>query len=135
MSPQTKTIQETVAEKIVSCGDTVKSVVVDNLVQIEVGKRVDLVTRGMNKLDSLTKDLAKIDRNDVVTYSDGIKTETMSKNRYEEIAKLKTTIGELSKDFSEALESNTQDSYNKLSDKLKKLDGGSKETNSAEAGK
>ena len=130
-----KTIQEAVAEKIVGCGSTVMETVVSKIAQIEIDKRIELITKSVAKVESLNKDLTKIERNDIVTYTDSVKSESMSKDRYEQIQKLKQTIGELEKDITDCLENNSQDSYNKLSDKMKKLDGGNKETSSDDSKK
>lgn len=120
-----KTIYEAVAEKVVGSSGLVKDTVVNKIAQIEIDKRVNLISDAVKLVESLQRDLKKIDRNDVITYSNGQKSENMSKDRFDQIEKLKQTVGELEKAITTALEENTHESYNKLSDKLKK-DGGNK---------
>lgn len=127
-----KTIQEAVAEKLTNAGTVVTDTVVSKIAQIEIDKRVDIITKGLNKISSIESDIKRIDRDDIVTYQSGTQSTSMSKQRYDDIEKLKQKLGELTKDVDTALESNTQDSYNKLSDKLKKLDGGTKEADKPE---
>lgn len=125
----TPTIQEAVAKKITECGDTVANTVIDKLAEVEISKRVDIITKAIAKQDQLEKDLKKIDgKNDLVTYVDQKPVEAMSKTRFEEIKKAKEKMDNLVKATNLALEQNTSESYTKLTETLKKLDnaGGDK---------
>jgi len=123
------TIQEKVAEKLSSCGETVINTVVDSIVNLKVTERAGIVTKTINKLDSLQKDLSKIDGKPDTTYygTDGVKTEVISQKRFEEVKKLKETIEKLTKALETALETNTDDSYTKLNGQL----GGNKSESTA----
>jgi len=114
------TIQEKVAEKLSTCGETVINTVVDSIVNLKVTERAGIVTKTINKLDSLQKDLSKIDGKTDTTYygTDGAKTEVISQKRFEEVKKLKETIEKLTKTLEVALETNTDDSYTKLNGQL-----------------
>lgn len=123
-----KTIQEAVAEKITQSGANVANTVIEKLAEVEISKRVDAITKAVQKQEQLEKDLKKINKNDVVTYIEGTPTEVMSKNRFEEIKKGKEKIGKLTKAIDFTLTQNSFDAYNKLAETLKKLDnaGGNK---------
>jgi hypothetical protein len=123
-----KTIQEAVAEKIAQSGENVANTVIEKLAEVEISKRVEAITKGIQKQEQLERDLKKINKNDVVTYVDGVATEVMSKNRFEEIRRNKDKIDNLTKAIDLALVQNSFDAYNKLAETLKKLDnvGGNK---------
>jgi hypothetical protein len=123
-----KTIQEAVAEKITQSGEYVSNTVIEKLAEVEISKRVDAITKAIQKQEQLEKDLKKINKNDVVTYIEGTPTEVMSKNRFEEIKKCKEKIEKLTKAIDFSLTQNSFDAYNKLAETLKKLDnaGGNK---------
>lgn len=108
------TIQEKVAEKIQNCGEFVTNTVVDKLADVEIARRVDLVTKAIQRLDTLEKELKKIDKNDITTYQDGKEIQTMSKARFDEIKKTKEKIEKLTKAIEVSLTENTADSYTKL---------------------
>jgi len=109
------TIQDKVAEKIAQSGPQVMERVVSILADKEVKSRVDMVAQAVSTLDGLNKDLAKVNRNDETRYVDGLKVESMSEKRFNEIKKLKDRITKLEQSLNAALEKNTQDEYAKLS--------------------
>lgn len=119
-----KTIQEVVAEKISNSGQLVKETVINKLAEVEVSNRVALITKAIEKQDALEIGLKKINKCDVVTYVGDNQTEVMSKARFEQIKKEKEKIERVTKAIDFALTQNTTDSYNKLSETLKKIDGG-----------
>ncbi len=114
-----KTIQEAVAEKIAQKGTNVAEIVVDKLVDIEIQRRVEIITKAIKKQDDSGKEFSKLNKNDVVTYINGEPNEAMSKNRFDEIKKAKEQLDKLGKLINDALTQNTTDAYNKLSDFLK----------------
>jgi len=127
-----KTIQESVAEQLSNCGTTVFNTVIENFVKVEINSRVDQISKAITKQEQLEKDLKKLNKGDVVTFvGDNMDTQvtSMSKQRFEDIKKLKEKIGKLTKAIEFALENNTTDSYVKLAEALKKLDnaGGNKD--------
>ena len=128
------TIQEKVAEKLTAKAPNVADMVADKLVDVEIQKRIECMTKAINKQDYLEKDLKKIDKDDVTTYSEGKQISAMSKSRYDEIKKLKEKIGKLTGSINTALESNSKESYTKLEETLKKLDNaGNAKTESSDA--
>jgi hypothetical protein len=126
-----KSIQESVAEQILTLGNEVKKTVINKLAQVEITKRVDIITKGVLKLETLEKELKKINRNDIVNYIDGKPIDSMSKTRFDEIAKAKGKIERLNNAMDNALVQNSFESYEKLADVLKSLDGGGNKTESA----
>jgi|ERR1035437_663908 uncharacterized membrane-anchored protein len=122
------TIQEKVAEKLVNSGSFVSETVIDKLAQIELDKRVELVTKAMKKVEELEKELKKINRPDSATYIGDVRTEITTENRYKEIAKAKEKVLSLTKAFDAALETNTTESYLKLTETLNKVGNGPTES-------
>jgi hypothetical protein len=116
-------LQQLVAEQILSAGETVKSTVVTKLADIEINSRVSKITDTISKMESFAKELKKINRNDIITYASGTPSESMSKNRFDEIEKLKGKVEQLNNLFDSALNDNTSESYLKLTEFLIKLNG------------
>lgn len=129
-----KTIQQSVAEKISLSGKNVAEIVIDKLAEIEIHKRVDIITEAINKQDQIEKDFNKINKNDNITYVDNKPVESMSKNRYEEIKKIREQKERLVAQINDALEKNTTEDYNKLSQTIKSIAsvGGNQKENSKE---
>lgn len=111
-------ITEAVAEKIAKSGEQVESIVIDKLAQAEINRRVDLITKGLQKLETLNKELKKVNRCDTKSYIDGKPVESMTEKRYQEIDKAKKSIERLESAISTAMEKNDEDSYKKLSDAI-----------------
>jgi len=130
-----KTIQEAVAEQISNSGAKVAEIVIDKMAQIEIDKRVATIQKAILKQDELTKDLKKIDKEDFVTYAAGNQVSVMSKERFEQIKKLKEKIQKLVAATNAALNDNTHEAYTKLEEALKKLNnaGGNTKEDSAES--
>jgi len=119
-----KTIQEAVAEKIANSNETVANTVIDKLAEIEISRRVEILTRAIQKQEPLNKEFKKIEgKDDITTYVGGAEVKAMSKERYEAIQKAKENVEKLQKAIDVALTENTADSYNKLDEILKKLGG------------
>lgn len=113
------TIQEQVAAKISTSGESVKEIVIESLAQVEINRRVALITSGIQKQDTLEKELKKLDRDDVKTYVGGNPVTAMSDKRFEDVKKAKEGLEKLTKAIDKALADNSADSYNKLSEILK----------------
>ena len=130
-----KSILEVAAEKVAEKGgEYVAKVVSDKLAEVIVNKRIDTITKAIQKQEQLDKDLKKINKNDVTHYVEGNPFESMSKQRFDDIKKLKEKTEKLTKATEAALEQNSTDAYNKLEETLKKLDnaGSNKTEGSAE---
>ena len=117
-----KTIQEVVAEKLAASAESVKETVIDRLAKTEINKRVELVIKALSKQQELEANFKKINKNDIITYIESVAHESMSKQRFDQIAKEKEKKERLSKTLEEALTQNTSESYERLSESLKKLD-------------
>lgn len=117
-----------IAEKIAGAGQEIRDIIVKKLSEVEIEKRVGLIVKAFNSLEALEKDAKKLDHADVITYQGGVESKSMSKKTFDEVAKLKGKIGELTKTIDNALEKNDKESYKKLNDFLSK-DGKSKDTN------
>lgn len=125
---QQKTIQQAVAEKIASCGETVANTVIDKLADVEIHKRIDTIIRAIRKVEELEKELKKINKADVVNYVNDERTEIFSDKRYQEIKKSKEKIENLKKLIADTLEKNTDEQYNKLNGQI----GGTKSEDKGE---
>lgn len=113
------TIQEEVAKKISESGNTVKNIVIDVLAQVEITRRIKLITKGIAKQDTLKKEFDKINRDDTTTYVDRKPVSSMSEARFKEIKKAEEVLDKLGKALDKALDENTADSYNKLAELVK----------------
>ncbi len=109
-------ITKKVAEKISSAGNTIAETVIETLANIEIERRVKIITQGVNRLENLEKEFKKIDgKFDSVSYDkDGNKIETMSQKRFDEIKKAKEGLETFTKLFNKCLEENKQEDYDKL---------------------
>lgn len=117
-----QTIQEKVAEKIAGSGENIADTVVNKLAEVEISKRVDILTEAIKKQEGVEKDFNKVDgKNDVTTYVDGKEVTAMSKGRFDEIKKAKENVEKLNNAIDEALTKNTTEAYTKLYETLKKL--------------
>ncbi len=117
-----ESIKSKVAQEIANCGPQVESFVVNELVNTEVLKRVELCKQALAKVDTLRKNLNKINRADGATFTDaqgGGKVETYSEARIKEIAAAKKQLEEVTAAFDKALETNTSEAYAKLAEKVK----------------
>ncbi len=127
------TIHEEVAKRVAGFGPKVQDIVIDKLVDVEVERRVLLVTQGVNRLENLRKDFNKINRDDLKSYTGGVAVSSMSEKRFQEIGKAKENLDRLEKQLDKTLTENTPDSYNKLSEIIQKLNatGNPKESSGA----
>lgn len=124
MEKTKKTIQEAVAEQIIKRSEGVAETVIEMLAGVEISKRVDSITKAIQKQDQLERDYKKINKNDITTYVNGEQVESMSKNRFDEIKKSREALDSLTKTIDLALTQNSNDAYNKLFEILKKNDNG-----------
>ena len=116
------TIQESVANKISAYGPTVHETVVNNLAQTEIDRRVDIITKALVKQEQFEKEFKKINKNDLMTYVDSHPREAMSKQRFDDIKKAEGALNNITNLIEQALNDNSADAYNKLSEIVKKND-------------
>jgi predicted transcriptional regulator len=117
-----QTIQEKVAEKIAGSGENIADTVVNKLAEVEISKRVDILTQAIKKQEVVEKEFKKVDgKDDVTTYIGGAEVKAMSKARFDEIKKAKENVDKLNAAIEEALTKNTTEAYTKLDETLKKL--------------
>jgi uncharacterized coiled-coil protein SlyX len=123
------TIQESVANKIAESGPRVQEAVVNRMADVKINARVDTLEKAVVLQDKLEKELKKVNRNDVTTYVGEAreKVESMSENRFKEIKKAEENLTNLTNALNAALESNTEDSYTKLTEAVAKLGNSKKE--------
>lgn len=132
------TIQEKVAEKISKCGETVTNTVVDKLAEVEINKRIDLITKAVAKQEAMEKEFKKSHKADIAeTYNQEgaiVTTAQYSKNKLESIKKDKEKLSGLIKLIDYCLDKNLLEDYNKLQETLNKLNnvGGAKESGTTE---
>ena len=109
-------ILEKVSEKVATAGTNVADAVINNLANIEINRRVDIITKAVARLENLEKEFKKIeDKCDSVYYDkSGNKIETMSEKRHNEIQKAKQFLDDFTKTFNKCLEDNKSEDYNKL---------------------
>jgi hypothetical protein len=109
-------LRETVAQRIKEVGPDVEQKVVDILVDRVLKERVNLITKGFDKLSQAERDLKKIKPDNVTYNEDGsVRDEGYSKSKVEERKKAKQRIEALRGALEKAL--STQPNF----DKLKKL--------------
>lgn len=110
-----KTIKEEVAATLSKSGKNVKDAVIANLAQVEIDKRIDLVTKGVKKLDELQKAQNKMKPDNVTYNDDGSEASaTWSKSKLDERNKGSERISKLSKAIDNALDKNEYDQLSKL---------------------
>ena len=116
------TIQEAVAQKIQTSGENVTNIVVENLANLEIQKRVATITQAIEKQTILEKQVAKIDgKHDIITYVNGQAVQSMSEARFKEIARTKEQFTKLTKAIEIALETNTPQAFESLNTIIKSL--------------
>ena len=114
------TIQEAVAQKIQTSGENVTNIVVENLANLEIQKRVATITQAIEKQTMLEKQVAKIDgKHDIITYVNGQAVQSMSETRFKDIARTKEQFTKLTKAIESALETNTPQAFESLTTIIK----------------
>lgn len=112
-------IQELVAEQLLKNKTRVPDAVVQRLVDVEINRRVDTLSKALNKQESLAGEIKKIDQPDQSTFDTaGVETKSFSAKRFNELKKLKGDLAEIEKLTDEAMEQNTTEAYNKLEKKV-----------------
>lgn len=120
-----------VGERLTTSGDQVKETVINTLVEIEINRRVELVTKVIKTIDNFEKDLKKLSNPDDVRYqSDGItKIECFTKERIDNRTKTTEKLEKLTNKLNQALNTNTEQSFKELQethDKFSSNSSGSK---------
>jgi hypothetical protein len=127
------TLQESVAEKISQSGTKVKDIVIDELVNVEINKRTELIIQALPLIDKFEKELAKNNKPDIAEILNAesvvIQQAGYSKSKLEQIKKEKEKLENLKKAIDDCLELNSKDSYSKLENLIKNA-GGNKQENS-----
>lgn len=113
------TIQEKIAAQIAGSNEVIANAVVEKMAAVEISKRIEILHKGIEKQDSLKKELNKINRDDITEYVAGEPTTKMSEARFKEIKKLKESLEKLTKAIDTALVTNTSENYTKIADAIK----------------
>lgn len=119
-----KKIIDIVSERIVGSSETIFNAVVEARTQIEVNKRVGLVESTLTKLQDAKKNISKLSKADINTGYDaeGVKLpDSFSKERIEELKKVKEQAEKVDKLLNTAMESQLKDDWNKLEEAVNKL--------------
>jgi len=119
-----KQIIDVVSERIAGSSQTIFDAVVKARTNVEVDRRVDLVEKTLTKLQDAKKTFGKLSKPDINTgYSeDGTKLpDAFSKERIEEKKKLTESYDKVEAALNKAMETQTNDDWNKLSEAMNKL--------------
>jgi len=111
-------VLEAVRVKLEGAPEEVKSKLVDLLVTREINYRVDLLDQALAKLKDLKKELMKVHPDQEHYTSDGVKSLTYSKAKFEEKKKLEDKIEKLDTAIENAMSS--PNSFTKLAETLQK---------------
>ena len=116
-------LQEKIAIKISESGEFVRNQVIDILAQNEITKRTNVIIVSLYSLHILNIEFSKNPKPDISEELDIdgkiTKPASYTKQKYESIKKSKELIENLTKSVNSCLETNTQESYNKLEGFLK----------------
>ena len=129
-------INEIVAEKIAKSGPTVLDAVVTKLAEVEINKRIEIVTEANGRLGSLQKNLKKVNNPDNTTYNAEMQeVKGYSAGRMKEINDNNNAIKEVETLLNACLEKNLADDYEKLKNAIAKSAniGGSKDNSAPKA--
>ncbi len=127
-----KTIQEKVAESIQGSKESIVSTIVDKLAEIEIEKRIKIITDAVNKQTAMINEFKKSHRPDIAEglgiNREVISPATYSKSKLDVIQKDKEKLANLTKALENCLETNTPESYVKLTESLNKCANSGKDT-------
>lgn len=115
-------IRQAVTDKLNNSGESVKSRVIDSLVESTLKKRVQQITDAMSELDKLEKDMRRL-KPDIVAYNEdsSIASQAFSKKVLDERKKISDRTEKLKRAIDKALDKNDYSDLNKVS-------GGGKDT-------
>ena len=117
-----QSLRDTIDEKIAGSNPAVLERVIDSFVEAEKDRRAKLLVNGVNALRELEVDLNKINRGDVMHYTDtgAVAAQHFTKDRLNAIKKAKDKIGKLEFALTKALsEHATADDFAKLEKAVK----------------
>ncbi len=117
-----QSLRDTIDEKIAGSGPAILERVIDTFVEAERDRRAKIIVSGVNALRELESDLNKINRGDVVHYTDtgGVAAQHFTKDRLNAIKKGKDKITKLEFALTKAMsESATSDDIAKLEKAVK----------------
>lgn len=115
-------VSQTVADKLAALNPTIMDKVVDIKVEEELKRRTDLALKGLAKLESLEKDLAKIKPDQIVKdpQTGAVIQQGMSPGKWSEKEKAEKAIKEMKDALSLAL---TEGKYDALKKQVEKGGG------------
>jgi hypothetical protein len=117
-----RSLRDTIDEKIAGSGPAVLERVIKSFVDAEQDRRAKILVNGVNALRELESDLSKINRGDVVHYTDtgGMAAQHYTKERLSAIKKAREKINKLEFALTKALsERATTDDFSKLEKAIK----------------
>ncbi len=114
---QGEVLRERIAEELAASGPKVKEFVIDKLVDVEISRRVDLVIKGLEKMDLLKKEMDGAAKPDINTYDvEGKKSSGYSEQAMQKKNKAADAYSKFCASFTDALDNN---SFDKLEKELK----------------
>lgn len=98
-------LRTAVATRLTAISPAVESEVIDTLVAREVARRKDMIVKGLDQLDSVTREFHKVNKPDIQNFNaDGtVATSAYSKERLEEIKKAQEKLDKLTKALDKAI--------------------------------
>lgn len=117
-----QSLRDTIDEKIAGSNPAVLERVIDSFVEAEKDRRAKILVNGVNALRELEADLNKINRGDVLHYTDSgaVAAQHFTKDRLNAIKKAKDRLGKLEFALLKALgEKATPDDFAKLEKAVK----------------
>lgn len=112
---KTTDIKTKIAEKISGASEQVSNSVIDEMANIEIARRTNMVTESVKLIEKLERNLANLEVADVVTYGkDGEKSEAYSESRFNSIKEMKKSIAKVYEASDNALSKNNEEVFLEL---------------------
>jgi hypothetical protein len=123
-------IKEEVAKNIVGAGSAIQNIVIAKLASIEIDRRAKLILDAYTKLDVLDKEIKKLGIPDQKSFvgNPPVEQKSFSAGRYELLGKTQEMQVKLKTACDNALNSNTAEMYQKLSETIAKAGNVGKDT-------
>lgn len=108
------TLRESIKTKLKNSSDEIKESVIKKLTDLEIQKRIDIVIKGLEKKETIEKELKNL-KPDVVTFDNNFnETKAWSKNAAEEYKKKSGELTKINNAINKALDNNEYDNLANL---------------------
>lgn len=119
---KTTDIKSKIAERISSSSEQVSNSVIDEIANIEIARRTNMVTESVKLIEKFEQKLARLEVADVVTYDKaGTKQESYSEKRFNDIKELKESIAKVYDASDNALKDNNEEVFDKLDEVMREV--------------